>query len=93
MSRRRAIAFAAMTPLALLASSACSETRATSSTASQPSASAVPVPAASASAVAAALDAGPYEGPWIGAMIMQAPIFSDMEYPSDKKENKVLRLG
>jgi len=107
MSRRRAIAFAGVSalaglaPFAVLAScatSACSETRATSSTAPQPPSSAsaaLPtVPAASASAVAAApADAGAYEGPWIGATILQAPILSEMEYPSDKKENKVLRLG
>jgi hypothetical protein len=95
MSRRRAIAIA-MSPLVLWA---CSETRATSSTAPQAPGSAsasasgdVPAASASAAAAAAAPDAG-YDGPLIGATIMQAPIFSDMEYPSDKRENKVIRLG
>ena len=27
-------------------------------------------------------DAGPYEGPWIGATVLQAPIFSEMELPA-----------
>jgi hypothetical protein len=52
--------------------------------------------AASASAAAAsAPDAGPYEGPWLGATVMQAPILSEMELPSDKKEKdgRVVRLG
>ncbi|HEX8791104.1 MAG TPA: L,D-transpeptidase [Polyangiaceae bacterium] len=97
MSRRRAIAFA-LTPLVLWA---CSETRATSSsTAPQaPGSASATAPGASAAGSASAVasasapDAGPYEGPWIGATVLQAPIFSEMAYPSDKKENTVLRLG
>ncbi len=61
----------------------------------QASASAgAPVP--SASVAAAAPDAGPYEGPWVGATVMQALISSDMAFPSDKtdgKEPHAVRLG
>ncbi len=48
---------------------------------------------AAACGLAALPDAGAYEGPWIGATVMQAPIFSEMEFPSDKRETRSLRLG
>ena len=69
-----------------------------STTTSAPSANATasPAPGDSASTAAAGpVDAGPYEGPWIGATVMQAPIWSDMEQPSEKKEKegRVVRLG
>ncbi len=54
-------------------------------------------PAPSASSAAALGDAGaaPYQGPWLGATVLQAPVFSEMEFPSDKKERegRVARLG
>jgi hypothetical protein len=91
--------------LVLPALGACSEPQA-SPTPSRPAASAAsaapsavasaPAPAPSASTAAATVaDAGPYEGPWIGATVMQAPILSEMEQPSDKKEKegRVARLG
>jgi hypothetical protein len=51
--------------------------------------------ASSASATATAADAGAYDGPWLGATVLQAPILSEMELPSDKKEKegRVVRLG
>ena len=64
-----------------------------------------PTAAASASAAPSArttplqprvlLDAGPYEGPWIGATVMQAPIYAEMEFPPDKqvREGRGGRLG
>ncbi len=58
----------------------------------EPLASAIP------GASAVSLDAGPapYAGPWIGATVLQAPIMSETEWPSDKKsdrEIKSTRLG
>jgi lipoprotein-anchoring transpeptidase ErfK/SrfK len=113
MLRDRRIPLAlAVAPLALgLGAVACSETR-TSPTSVTPSpssssggaaaasAAAAPSPSGSAAAAsaAAAQDAGPYEGPWIGATVMQAPISSDMEYPSSDKSDRgdkprAVRLG
>jgi hypothetical protein len=99
--RRRTVLLIA--PLALVAFSACSEERKApagrlapqanaSGSASNAPATAVPAPSAS---VAAAADAGPYEGPWLGATVLQAPVLSEMEYVSDKKDRdaRVVRLG
>jgi hypothetical protein len=38
-------------------------------------------------------DAGAYAGPWVGSIVFQAPIMSDMEFPSSSEKNKVTRLG
>ncbi len=88
--------------------SGCREQHASPTSAQPPS---VPLPAPSSSASAAASapapsssvaaapapDAGPYEGPWIGATVMQAVISSEMEYPSDKPDKgdrvHAVRLG
>jgi hypothetical protein len=105
-------ALAAGAPLALgVGATACSETRSSPTSAQSPSpsvgASAAPSASAAAaldasasSGLAAAVDAGPYEAPWIGATVMQAPISSDMEYPSDKSDKsdrperpRAVRLG
>jgi hypothetical protein len=60
-----------------------------------PSASeAAPTP--SASSAAAQADAGPYDGPWLGATVLSAPIMSEMEWPGDKHSEsdvKSTRLG
>jgi hypothetical protein len=48
------------------------------------------------STAAAALDGGPYEGPWLGATVLQAPIMSEMEWPGDKHpdaDGHSVRLG
>ena len=62
-----------------------------------PSASAVaPPPTTSATAAAAPEDAGAYDGPWLGATVLQAPILSEMDWPGDKKvdpEVRSTRLG
>jgi hypothetical protein len=99
------LALAAAAPFAL---AGCREQPHPSPTSAQPpslpSSGAAPsaagsAPAPSASVAAASPpDAGPYEGPWIGATVMQAPISSEMEYPSDKpdKDRNVahaVRLG
>jgi hypothetical protein len=63
---------------------------------SAPSASAqAQTPAPSASSALASVDAGPYAGPWIGATVSSAGIFSEMEFPSSDKhsESKSVRLG
>jgi hypothetical protein len=62
-----------------------------------------PTPSATASATsvaaaqsAAPVDAGPYEGPWLAATVLTAPIVSDMEPWTDRKndrDSKVVRLG
>jgi hypothetical protein len=42
------------------------------------------------------IDAGPYEGPWLAATVLTAPIVSDMEFWTDKRSErdpKVVRLG
>jgi len=96
----------ALAPLALATSGiACSEERAAPAPSAAPSSVAL-APAASASgsagitdagaaASAAPPDAGPYNGPWIGATVLQAPVLSEMEMPSEKKEKegRVARLG
>jgi hypothetical protein len=53
-------------------------------------------PAPSASSAAAQADAGPYDGPWLGATVLSAPIMSEMEWPGDKHSEsdvKSTRLG
>src|ERR1019366_4276736 len=83
MFRRRTL----LVPLVPLALAACSEQRPAPTAVTPPPAptvaSATAAPGASA-ASASVPDAGPYEGPWIGATVMQAPIYSEMEFPSDK---------
>lgn len=51
-------------------------------------AGAAPVPSAAA-------DGGPFEGPFIGAIVLQAPIWSEMEWPDRKgdRESRSIRLG
>jgi hypothetical protein len=81
---------------------ACSEKQppptATKPPAAGPSASAVPVasadPSATPTPALGAPDAGAYEGPWIGATVMQAAIFSEMDFPDrNERQGKVARLG
>jgi hypothetical protein len=53
-------------------------------------------PSPSASAAAAQLDAGTYDGPWLGATVLAAPIMSEMEWPGDKHpdaDGRSVRLG
>jgi hypothetical protein len=58
-------------------------------------------PAPSASTAAAPpnnvpYDGGPYDGPWLGATVLSAPIMSEMEWPGDKHEGsdgRSIRLG
>jgi hypothetical protein len=95
--------FRRSTLVILLALAACSEQRPSPTAVAAPPAPAtafasagVAVPAASgASAAASAPDAGTYAGPWLGATVLQAPILSDMDLLSDKKEKegRVVRLG
>jgi hypothetical protein len=111
MFRRRftMLALVAVAPLATAGVAGCREQHA-SPTSAQPPSVPTPAPSASAStaasaaapsasvAAASAPDAGAYEGPWIGATVMQAPISSDMEFPSDKPADKgerphAVRLG
>ena len=98
MFRRRTL----LVPLVPLALAACSEQRPAPTAVTPPPAPTVASATASASAApgastasASVPDAGPYEGPWIGATVMQAPIYSEMEFPSDKlvKEGRGGRLG
>jgi hypothetical protein len=92
-------AFAAFAAFAA-GSVACGE-RHTSSVVAQPGAgsatarTAPSAPPASAAAEAPP-DAGSYEGPWLGATVLQAPILSEMDWPGDKKvdpEVRSQRLG
>jgi hypothetical protein len=43
-----------------------------------------------ASVASSASDAGPtpYAGPWIGAIVLQAPIMSEMEWPGDRRAER-----
>ena len=52
-------------------------------------------PDAAAPSAAAAADGGGPDGPWIGAIVLQAPIWSEMEWPDRKgdRESRSLRLG
>jgi L,D-transpeptidase catalytic domain len=46
--------------------------------------------------VTASPDAGPFVGPWVGALVMQTQVLSEPEFPNDKKgerESKTVRLG
>lgn len=55
---------------------------------------AAPTSAAPTSSAAASAppDAGPreYEGPWLGATVLHAPVWSEMEWPGDRKGKSVL---
>ena len=67
-----------------------------SSAPASPSSAGVSPPASSASNTAAPLDGGPYDGPWLGATVLQAPIMSEMEWPGDKhpeSDGHSVRLG
>ncbi len=109
LDRFSMFALVAVAPLATAVVAGCREQHA-SPTSTQPPSLPTPVSSASASAAssaaapsasvaaASALDAGAYEGPWIGATVMQAPISSEMEYPSDKPPGadgkpRAVRLG
>jgi hypothetical protein len=53
-------------------------------------------PAPSASTASAPVDAGPYDGPWLGATVLSAPVMSEMEWPGDKhpeSDGHSVRLG
>jgi hypothetical protein len=92
MPRRTAILLATTLPFA--AGAGCSKgdhVPQPPAPSSPPAASAAPAESASTAAVAAG-DAG-YAGPWLGATVLSAGVFSDMEFPSDKRESKVVRLG
>ncbi len=63
----------------------------------RPSAAVTPAPSGSASAPvaqaapnASAADAGPstYDGPWLGATVLLAPVWSEMDWPSDKRADR-----
>ena len=75
--------------LAILALVACAERKTVAPTAQQlpPVADAQAAP----SAAVGPADAG-YEGPWLGATVLQAPVLSEME-SERSKESKVVRLG
>ena len=100
LSRYTLLALSATIGLALVGCTEKSNAPTSAQPPSPPGSASVPgtvasAPSASASAVAALppLDAGAYEGPWIGATVLQAPISSEMEFPSDKKDAKAIRLG
>lgn len=96
MIRRQAPLLATL-PLFGQASLGCGGRRANSRTAEP-----IPMPTASAgradageAPVAAATDGGPFDGPWLGAIVLQAPIWSEMEWPDRRsdRESRSLRLG
>jgi lipoprotein-anchoring transpeptidase ErfK/SrfK len=98
MFRRRRTPFV-LAALALgAAGTACSEQRSSPTAVQRPAASAStasapPAPAAPGASANPA-DAGSYQGPWLGAIVLQAPVFSDMEYPGHEHgEGRVVRLG
>ncbi len=95
-----------LAPLALGAAGVACGQRATatgvpaapSSTSSTTNATAPSAAAPSSSSAAAAppVDAGPYDGPWLGSTVLQAPVMSEMEWPGDKhpeSDVKSVRLG
>ncbi len=61
-----------------------------SSATGQPAGGARPVPSSSTAAVDP-FDAGSYDGPWLGATVLQAPILSEMDWPGDKKVDPQVR--
>lgn len=86
--RRRALPVVALS-MAVLAAVACGRSRELASRAPTQAPS-VPAQAPSAAppvASAPPADAGPYAGPWIGATVLSAPIWSEMEWP-DRKADK-----
>jgi hypothetical protein len=103
MFRRRRTSLVLLSLSLASAGAACSKEH-PAPTAAQPgapSASAAPTPPANGAPTAAAppVDAGPYAGPWLAAIVLQAPIFSDMEFPERHSERgehgepHVVRLG
>ncbi len=81
--------------LAAIACGACGE-RAKPTAAQRPSPSSAAPVSSSANAPTPPVDAGPYEGPWAGVIVLNAPIWSEMAVPGDKKterDSKVVRLG
>jgi hypothetical protein len=109
-SQHHTLILLSLIPLAGWAA-ACSEPHASPTAAQPPSDSAAAAAAAQSAAAAAsaapsgssaaASDAGaPYDGPYIGATVQQAPIMSDMEWPTSEakkgegqKDARVQRLG
>jgi len=55
----------------------------------------VDAPEAGTPSVAVASDGGAFDGPWIGAIVLSAPVWSEMEWPDKKSEHesRSLRLG
>jgi hypothetical protein len=55
-----------------------------------PAPSTSPRAAPTPTAAASPQDAGPheYEGPWLGATVLHAPVWSEMEWPGDRKGDK-----
>jgi hypothetical protein len=94
--RRAALVLASLVLPAVGAS--CAEKRTSPTLGRQPPSPTQAEEAASPPPSAAAVppDAGPYQGPWIGATVLNAPIWSEMDWPGDKKgdrENKSSRMG
>ena len=99
MRRSTALALLAL-PLLAGAAVACGRAEGSAPASSQtpampsaPAGSTALVSPAPSGSTALAVDGGAYAGPWIGATVISAGVFSDMEFPSDKRENKVVRLG
>jgi L,D-transpeptidase-like protein len=100
MARTPASFVASLASLALAAGAmACGERHTAPDVArpTAPSASAASrSPAGSTAAAPPPEDAGPYDGPWLGATVLQAPILSEMDWPGDKKADpgvRSIRLG
>jgi L,D-transpeptidase catalytic domain len=67
-----------------------------SASAGSPSAPASSGSSGTATTAGAPVDAGPYDGPWLGATVLSAPVMSEMEWPGDKhaeSDGKSVRLG
>ncbi len=110
MSQRLRVRLVLATAALLPAAARCTEhalptgSSAPAQSAARPPDDAGPAPSASVAASATAADGGPlpYAGPYIGATVLQAPVMSEMEWPTSRradkgdrsdKEPKVTRIG
>ncbi|MGD0678990.1 MAG: L,D-transpeptidase [Polyangiaceae bacterium] len=104
MFRHLRLPFALAGAMLATATAACGEKHAPAPGAQSPAPAASQVPfddrqqvvaGSSSSSAIATVEAGPYDGPWLAATVLQAPIWSEMETPDRKadREIKSLRLG
>jgi hypothetical protein len=93
MHRRRR-ALLACASLSIAAAAACRGQHAVPTPMPAPPQATAPTAEPAASAIEAVpADAGAYSGPWLSAVVLQTQVLSDTDFPTDKKGEKIVRLG